>query len=334
MLFVNKKYESINRILSKANEELSIVTEADNSWGEKFESIICDAFNCKGDVTKSKEIKRYEEDMLSHGMDPKSVYKNIYDSVSRDIGDLSTVGKLRKLENRPDCITDDWVSLGYFKSKSKVNSTPKTDITNGADINISVKDDTGGRGMSGAINETIATIRNAIEKAGDEKTLKLADEFFGMFTSSGKVRDRLSTRNVSKDTVSGKYGEIGALNFDFDSISTDDEDEQKVIAMQKMINRFNSFMEKEINSNKSIQDAILREAFTGETKFDPPACANKFLIWDKKSGKCKVYDKDDYLALRKSKYKVKAVFKSSSIKNKKNPDLDLGRDIWIVLSIT
>lgn len=334
MLFVNEKYESINRILCKTNEELSIVTEADNSWGEKFESIICDAFNCEGDITKSKEIKRYEEDMLSHGMNPKSVYKKIYDSISKDIGDLNTVGKLKKLENRPDCVTDDWVSFGYFKSKSKVNSTPKTDITNGADINISVKDDTGGRGMSGAINETIATIRTAIKKAGDEETLKLADEFFSMFTSSGKVRDRLSTRNISKDTVSNKYGEIGMLDFNFDSINTDNEDEQKIIAMQKMINRFNSFMEKEINSNKNIQDAILREALTGETKFKPPACANKFLIWDKKSGECKVYDKDYYLALRKSKYKVKAVFKSSSRKNKKNPDLDLGRDIWIVLSIT
>lgn len=333
MLMVSDNYKSLKSIFERKS-----VREADGiseTWGEKFESIICDAFNCEGDINRSSEIKRFEEDILSHGMyDPKIVYKNIYETLSKYIGNLSSVGKLRKLENRPDCVTEEWVQLGYFGSKSKVRSVPKTDITNGSNINISVKDETGGRGMSGAINESIATIRTAIKKAGNEETLKLADEFFGMFTASGKVRDRLSTRYISKNTVSSKYGNIDAHNFDFASINTDNEDEQKVIAMQKMINRFNSFMEKEINSNKNIQDAILRESLTGETKFYPPACADKFLIWNKKSGECVVYEKEEYLKLKQSKYNIKAVFKSASIKDKKDPDLDRGRGIWIVLSVT
>ena len=314
MFSIRSAYESLNRIYSHSH----MVNEADNSWGEKFESIICDAYNCGGDILKSKN--NYANDMEKHGMDPAKVYKNIFDSLSDHI----KLGKLHKLPNESGSVLNEWKELGLYKDQP--NNTPKTDIyCDGGDFRISVKEGSGARLMSGAVNESIATIRSAIKDSDDDDLKRRADVLFKSLVSS-RTRDRLSSGKVKVGDIKKKFK---SGTFDYDSAT---EDEKKVYAIQLLVNGLNELVE-DINKNNDIKKLIIYEALTGSAKFgkQSKSCANYILTWNK-NGSCSLYSVDEYLDTHWDKYKVKAAFKSASVTNAKGEDL--GRDIWMVLSIT
>lgn len=315
MLFVNEKYNSINSILSNTNEAKEVVSEADNSWGEIFESIICEAYNNKGKVP---EKSQYAATVESRGMSPQTLYKNIYDSLKK-----YKMPHIRKLENA-NPVTDEWYRLGLYKeSGSTPNNTPKTDILGGK-FHISVKEGSGARLMSGAVNESIATIRAAIESLNDADLNKEVNDLFNKLKSVG-TRARLSSADLTVGAIKKKYKGISYSNDDLD------EDERKVLTIEELKIEFNEFVAK-VNSNKDIREAIIREALTGTVKFgkDSTSCANYILTWEN-DGTCHLYTIDEFYNEFGSHYRVKSAFKSSAVTRK---GVRVGRDIWMVLSIT
>lgn len=317
MLFVNEKYTSINRILNKANEELNVVSEADNSWGEIFESIICEAYNNKGEVKDGSEYASIAE---SRGFNANELYKNIYDSLKG-----KRIPKIRKLENVKGSVTQEWIKLGLYKeSGATPNNTPKTDIIGGK-FHISVKEGTGARLMSGAVNESIATIRAAIKSLNDSELNKEVNDIFAKLKSVG-TRARLSSADVKVGDVKKKYKGIEYTDADLS------DDERKVLTIEELKKEFNEFIAK-VNSDPEIREAIIREALTGSVKFGEKSesCANYILTWDA-DGICHLYTIDEFYNAFGSHYKVKAAFKSASVTNAKGDKV--GRDIWMVLSIT
>lgn len=320
MLIHNNKYSSLHDMHSLYNESkintCHYVNEADNSWGEIFESIICEAYNNKGKVPADC---KYISVIESKNIDPDTLYSNIYNSLKR-----YKMPKIRKLENVKNSVTPEWITLGLYKESGKTpNNTPKTDIIGGK-YHISVKEGTGARLMSGAVNESIATIRAAIKSLNDPELNKEINELFNKLKSVG-TRARLSSSKVTVGDIKKKYKNIGP--------GTDiSDDERKVLAIEELKKEFNQFVAK-INSDPNIREAIIREALTGAVKFgkDSDSCANYILTWHS-DGTCKLYTIDEFYNEFGSHYKVKAAFKSSSVKNAKGDDL--GRDIWLVLSIT
>ena len=321
MLFVNKKYESIQSLMSKTiNEDKSTsdkVFEADNSWGEIFESIICEAYNNKGKVPNGS---KYLPIIEGRNLDANKLYQTIYNSLKK-----YKMPKIEKLGNVKGSVTSEWIKLGLYKeSGTAPNNTPKTDIIGGK-FHISVKEGTGARLMSGAVNESIATIRAAIKSLDNAELNKEVNDIFAKLKSVG-TRARLSSSDVTVGGVKKKYKGVDYTNADL----TDDE--RKVLTIEELKKEFNEFVAK-INSDHSIKEAIIREALTGAVKFgeNSESCANYILTWDA-DGTCHLYTIDEFYAKYGSHYKVKAAFKSSSVTNAKGDKV--GRDIWMVLSIT
>lgn len=312
MLIVSNKFESLNRII-----EGKITCEADNSWGEIFESVICEAYNNKGKVPKDS---RYADIVASKtSKDPAVVYKNIFNSLKK-----YKMPNLEKLGNIKGSVTEEWRKLGLYKeSGATPNNTPKTDIIGGR-FHISIKEESGARLMSGAVNESIATIRAAIESVDDAELKKKADALFSKLTSTG-TRARISADATVGD-IKKKFKMHG-----YDPATASD-DERKVHDIEELKSEFNDFVA-EINTNSEIKKAIIYEALTGAVKFgeNSESCANYILTWDD-DGKCNLYTIEEFFNKFGSHYKVKAAFKSSSVSDTSGNKL--GRDIWMVLSIT
>ena len=313
--------EYLNECL-ESGDILSIpemICEADNSWGEQFESIICEAWNSGG-----KSLGEYTELVRKKGLNPDEVCENIYTCLSK-VQLLSPDDKLHKLDNVP-AATDEWKELGMYKDKNP-NTTPKTDIISNEKGNcrISVKEATGARLMSGAINETIATIRVAISKSNDKALQDFADSIFQKLTG-----DEIETRTKIKGTTSAILKKLKLRENPQDA--PEDEDELKIWKIERAKEELAALIEK-IKLFPDAYDALLREAITGEVKFgeNNPACADYVLTWDRK-GNCEVYTTDDYIQKFGKDYKVYATYKSSS--NKVAGVKDGTRSTWMVMTIS
>ncbi len=136
----------------------------------------------------------------------------------------------------------------------------------------------------------------------------------------------MSSADVTVGGVKKKYRDVDYTNADLS------EDERKVLTIEELKKEFNQFVAK-VNSNADIREAIIREALTGTVKFgkNSDSCANYILTWDA-DGTCHLYTIDEFYNEFGSHYKVKAAFKSASVENSKGEKI--GRDIWMVLSIT
>ena len=316
MLIVNEKYNSLDRIFNE--KHTSRLFEADNSWGEKFESIICDAMNHKGKLPKggSAYAADIESNMTST---PEEVYANIYNSLKNS---LKGFGELYKLPNKDVEVTDKWRELGmYDEFKATPNKTPKTDIiSSNGKYKISVKSGIGARLMSGAICETIATLR----AASDGEYRQLFDDLFADLLSSGaKTRARIhgSTSAILKK-LKGKD-------------QSDDEDEIAILRINAVKSKLDEVMKK---AEGKLRENILMEATTGDVKFGKgPGSANRVLIWNPNNGICELYKAKDYVDKFGNHYAIRTAYKSSSVKLKdpvtgeehKTGDYDT----WMVLSI-
>jgi len=319
MLFVNEKYTPIHKIINetKVTDE-DKVYEADNSWGEKFESIICDAMNNKGKLPKGGSA--YASDIEANmTATPEEVYANVYNSLKTK---LKGFGELHKLANSDVEVSDEWRELGmYDEFKATPNKTPKTDIISGnSKYKISIKSGIGARLMSGAICETIATLRAAAE--GEYK--KLFDDLFTDLLSSGaKTRARIhgSTSAILKK-LKGKD-------------QSDDEDENAILRINAVKSKLDEVMKK---AEGKLRENILMEATTGDVKFGKgDGAANYVLIWNPNDGTCELYNAKDYVDKFGSHYAIRTAYKSSSVKLR---DPETGEeyktgdyDTWMVLSI-
>lgn len=297
-------------------EELNMIFEADNSWGEIFENVICEAWNSHGE-----SLGNYEKECTSRGLDPVTVAKNIYKSLSdaKIMDDDETLGKLN---NVPDT-TDEWYELGMYTKKP--NTTPKTDIivSSKKGVKISVKEESGARLMSGAINETIATIRVAIRESNNKELKEFADSIFEKL--KGKP-----TRGRIKGTTAGI---LKKLNLRENPNDEPEDESEKIIWNIEQAKRELAALIEEIKKFPDVYKALLHEAITGDVKFgeNNPASANYILTWDKK-GNCEVYDIDQYIKKFGASYKVYATYKSASVKI--NGVKNGTRDSWMVMTLS
>ena len=275
-----------------------LVFEKDNSWGELFESVICEAWNSGG-----TSLGDYEKEAISRGLDPETLAQNIYNSILNS-GILDEGEKLEKLANVPKT-TEEWYKLGMYTKKP--NTTPKTDIIVSSlkGVKISVKEESGARLMSGAINETIATIRVAIQNSKDKALKDFAEEIFNKL--EGKP-----TRGRIKGTTAGILRKLKLR----ENPNEEPEDEsEKVIWNIEQAKMELAALIEEIKKFPDVYRALLHEAITGDVKFgeNNPASANYILTWTPK-GDCAIYNIDEYIDKFGSSYKIYATYKSSSVK--------------------
>lgn len=305
-----------NFINESGIEELNMILEADNSWGEIFENVICEAWNSKG-----KSLGDYEKEVLKRGLDPDTVVKNIYKSLA-DAKIMDDDETLTKLDNVPTT-TDEWYELGMYTKKP--NTTPKTDIivSSKKGVKISVKEESGARLMSGAINETIATIRVAIRESNNKALKDFADDIF-------KKLEGKETRGRIKGTTAAILKKLGLR--ENPDVEPDDESEKIIWGIEQAKRELAALIE-EIKKFPDVYRALLHEAITGDVKFgeNNPASANYILTWDKR-GECDVYDVDSYINKFGNSYKIYATYKSSSVKI--NGVKDGTRDSWMVMTLS
>jgi len=296
-------------------EELNMILEADNSWGEIFESIICEAWNSHG-----KSLGDYVKEAEKRGIDPVALAENIYKCLSAT-GEISDSLTLNKLDNVPDT-TQTWYDLGLYTKKP--NTTPKTDIISSDNsVKISVKEESGARLMSGAVNETIATIRVAVEESGDKELKEFAEGIFE------KLKGR-STRGRIKGTTASILKKLKLRENPTDA--PEDESERVIWEIEQAKNELAALIE-EIKKFPKAYRALLHEAITGEVKFGStsPATANYILTWDKK-GNCELWGIDEYINKFGNSYKIYATYKSSSVKV---DGVKTGaRDSWMVMTLS
>ena len=305
-----------NFINESSIEELNMILEADNSWGEIFENVICEAWNSKGE-----SLGDYEKEVSKRGLDPDTVAKNIYKSLA-DAKIMDDDETLTKLDNVPTT-TDEWYELGMYTKKP--NTTPKTDIivSSKKGVKISVKEESGARLMSGAINETIATIRVAIKESNNKALKDFADEIF-------KKLEGKETRGRIKGTTAAILKKLGLR--ENPDVEPDDESEKIIWGIEQAKRELAALIE-EIKKFPDVYRALLHEAITGDVKFgkNNPASANYILTWDKR-GECDVYDIDSYINKFGNSYKIYATYKSASVKI--NGVKDGTRDSWMVMTLS
>ena len=301
---------------SGIEELINVILEADNSWGEIFENVICEAWNSKG-----TSLGDYEKEVSRRGLDPIVVAENIYKSLS-DAKIMDEDETLVKLDNVPDT-TEEWYELGMYTKKP--NTTPKTDIivSSKKGVKISVKEESGARLMSGAINETIATIRVAIRESKNKALNEFADDIF-------KKLEGKATRGRIKGTTAAILKKLG-LRED-PSAEPEDESERIIWEIEQAKRELAALIE-EIKKFPDVYRALLHEAITGDVKFgkNNPASANYILTWNDR-GECDVYDIDSYINKFGGSYKIYATYKSSSVKI--NGVKDGTRDSLMVMSLS
>lgn len=293
--------------------ECNIILEADNSWGEKFESIICNSVNSKGETYGEQYTAACKANKLTN-LD--NLASNIYDSIKLVIGDQ----QLHKLSAESPA-SKEWEEYGAFIRRP--NATPKTDIiSDDGKFKISVKSAQGARLMSGSVCEALATLRVAVDKVGDkeaqEELKKLHDALTGKETR-GRVKG--SARGILKKIATTVDG------------TQDDDSMSKIRNMNDIKKSIAQFITNYVTKHEDVFEAVIREAITGEIKFgsNSASCCNYILIWYN-DGRCELWDVEDYIQKFKHEYKIYSAYKSSSVKiaGKKNGE----RDVWVVMSIS
>ena len=297
-------------------EYLQNIFEADNSWGEIFESVICEAWNSQG-----KSLGKYEEFVAKKGLNPQEVCQNIYKCII-EANILSPGDELSKLNNVPET-TSEWYELGMYTKKP--NTTPKTDIISDKKgiCKISVKEESGARLMSGAVNETIATMRAAVNNSGNKEVQDFVDEIVN------ELKDK-KTRGRIVGTTKAILKKLSLR--DDKEVAPEDESERVIWEIERSKERLAALIE-HLKKFPDVYHALLKEAITGEVKFgkNNAACANYILTWNNK-GECQIYTTDDYIDKFGKDYKIYATYKSSSVKLdgvKSNT-----RDSWMVMTLS
>ena len=132
------------------------------------------------------------------------------------------------------------------------------------------------------------TINGTSAEAGKEYQRQLEER-------RKKLQDKLNDLDEIDDDLTDEYGQ---LEFARKTL------QREIIAQIK-------------DSNSKLRYEILREAITGDTKFGKgnAGAANYVLEWDT-SGRCSVYDVDEYIKHIENKYSFGFSYKTNSIRVK------------------
>lgn len=140
------------------------------------------------------------------------------------------------------------------KKAGAATKTPKTDmyLTNG--INLSLKKEGGSQLMSGGQAEALATLMFAYQNTSEAVKSKAFSKAFDSLTnnvkSDFKKFKNVSITNIKKDIKAGKKSEV------IDAV------QQQLAKNTEMRNALRA-----LTANSSFKEAIVREAMTGENKF-------------------------------------------------------------------
>lgn len=169
--------------LKKETLRPSRVAEANTSFSTNFEEIICAAWNSRAYSAKAKQwVGNLDQapDGFAEAIGSKSQQIALANNIISGLiaGGMNPKDKstdLRKLPKKEQ-VTQDWVEYGKFTSPDRPDITPKTDvISTNNEFKISVKNaGSGAQLMSGAFNETLATLQTAMNevKLDNRKCLK------------------------------------------------------------------------------------------------------------------------------------------------------------------
>lgn len=290
-----------------------LLLEADGSWGEKFESIICNSVNSCGRTYG----EQYTNDCIKNKLtNIDGLAHNIYESIRKVIGDQ----QLHKLPAE-NPTTKQWAEYGAFQRLP--NATPKTDIiSRDGKFRISVKSAVGARLMSGSVCEALATLRAAVEAVGDSKAQEELKKLHDIL--AGK-----ETRGRIKGTARGILKKVKSSQ----DPTTDDDSMSKIRSMNDIKEYIDQFTTNYVSNHDDVFEAVIREAITGEVKFglNSESCCNYILIWHN-DGSCELYDVEEYIRKFKHEYKIYSAYKSSSVKIRGTKTGE--RDVWVVMSIS
>ncbi len=161
-----------------------------------------------------------------------------------------------------------------YKDSGASNPTPKTDIAGSTfKEKISLKKAGGSQLMSGAKGESIATVRAALSKMGEDKNfanglIKAMEE---------KMNSLITTETVTSLSKRSKDGETGEEILDFQQKDKDNKELSEILM---------SYLNNNSKVNSLFSLNVVLEASTGNVKFsEGPAAANllgKFDISSKK----------------------------------------------------
>ena len=190
------------------------------------------------------------EELLSYIKDKSKTIDLNCDKLS-SLLDGKGHGRLLKLIGSRNSTSLAWRKLGDFTSNPM--STPKTDlITEDGKIRISLKKTGGAQAMSGAQNESVATIKTAllmyVNEVGDtDETRLLQNEL-----------------NIFMDKEWGKYQSSKTIK------QLKQENNEEILSkFPGFIWPFNKWLNANVNSNKILKKHLILEALTGKCKFMP-----------------------------------------------------------------
>lgn len=160
-------------------------------------------------------------------------------------------GRLLKLVGLRNSTSLAWRKLANFTSNPM--STPKTDlITEDGKIRISLKKTGGAQAMSGAQNESVATLKTALmmytNEVGDTDDTRLLHNELNIFMDKewGKYQSSKTKKQLAQ------------------------ENNEYILSKENsIIHPFNEWLNKNVNSNKILKKHLILEALTGKCKFLP-----------------------------------------------------------------
>tara|TARA_Y100000593_G_scaffold12786_2_gene23728 strand:+ start:17646 stop:19124 length:1479 start_codon:yes stop_codon:yes gene_type:complete len=229
--------------------------------GAQWEELIIFEYNKLNNKKNDKDITRTAESFPLH-LDMAKVIAQNFNKKLKD-NELVSTGK----GGIPNKISS------LYKESGASNTTPKTDIA-GVSFKekISLKKEGGSQLMSGAKGESIATVRAALSKMGENKNF--ANGLISEMET--KMSSLLTTETVTSLNKRTKDGESDEATLDFQQKDKDNKE-------------LSAILESYINNNTKVNELfsqnIVLEASTGNVKFsEGKAAANLLGKFDAKTG--------------------------------------------------
>lgn len=305
---------------------------------QDYESIICLAYNVRNDALNDKEkigiteaqqiIKNIHNNIISEDEISESdrckvfyaKHKNELDACVDPLLNNIHVKQAKgiRLDKLPNDLKQSelWKAIGKINGDENLNlkpdNTPKTDIISSNNkLRISCKKATGAQLMSGAQNETVATIITALYRTfgKEEKWPENIKIFKEQITNKRwkkiKFSSLLNVRDLKKTPIDHLTPE---------EIST----REQILSGEKELSDIKIILHKLLTENKKFENNLLYEALTGNAKFggkiddesSEKPVANIIFEWDiDELDKSNVYTISEYIKhLQSGKIEVKYDF--------------------------
>lgn len=285
-----------------ADEVLGMVQNKDGVKAEDYEKLIVYWYNekikPKINVDKLLELSGLKQDSKKYTLFTNG--DNEYGKLGKQIAEnIDKIGKMRHIGKSK------YVPSSFWKGYKGTDRTPKTDILAEKNIRISVKKDGGSQLMSAKKDESYATFMAAADKfkkSGDYE--KQIEELFGKFSNTPI---KLDVKYPKIKNITQELNKILSKNW-----TIKDYDDEEVEKIKEQLNnttisdvftqtidskKFTEKMNQLFQNNNEFKKYLVREAMTGEKKFeggmnDP--IANRLLVFNDK-GEVKLNEISDAL---------------------------------------